>query len=117
MSRAPSVASRLSGSGEHVRPSLDLSEDDLLALASLPPPFPAMPRDAVIRALVATRYALPLVLRPPVVSPVNREHCAAVKVRLPRTVLFAFDAERGEVSRGAFFRGILDTYTKSAKGS
>lgn len=97
MPRPPSSAA--------VRPCFDLSEDDLRALAALPPPYPEA-RDERIRSLLAAWWARPTrpVLRPPDARGATR----SVPVRLDAATLARVERERGEVTRGAWLRAIVE---------
>lgn len=87
------------------RPSFDLSEDDLRALAALPPPYPDA-RDERIRALLAAWWAR--TDRPGLAPPEERGATRPVPVRLGAKALQRLDRERGEVTRGAWLRAIID---------
>lgn len=97
-----------------VRPSFDLTEGDLAALDSLPPPFPSA-RNERVESLLGLRYrretpeslALSLDESPP------RGETRPVSFRLAKNLLSRLDAERGPVSRGTFLRAIIDTYKKN----
>jgi hypothetical protein len=87
------------------RPSFDLSADDLRALAALPPPYPES-RDERIRALLAAWWARKD--RPDLVIPTERGQTRPVPVRLGARALRRLDRERGEASRGAWLRAIVN---------
>lgn len=87
------------------RPAFDLTADDLRALRALPPPYPER-RDERIRAVLATWWAR--AERPALVVPTERGAATSTPVRLDAKSLRRLDRERGEASRGAWLRAIVD---------
>jgi hypothetical protein len=87
------------------RPCFDLSEDDMRALAALPPPYPEH-RDERIRAVLAAWWARRD--RPDLVIPEERGPTRPVPVRLGAKALRRLDRERGEASRGAWLRAVVE---------
>lgn len=87
------------------RPAFDLTEDDLRALMALPPPYPER-RDERIRAVLAAWWAH--ADRPGLVAPTERGVVTSTPVRLAPKALRRLDRERGDVSRGAYLRAIID---------
>jgi hypothetical protein len=92
-----------------IRPCFDLTEDDLRALAALPPPYPET-RDARIRALLAAWWARPRRLT----VPTERGPTRSVHVRLGEA-LARVDRERGEATRGAWLRAVLDAMKETTR--
>lgn len=102
----------------NVRPTFDLTSDDLALLDVLPPTQVPVSRPARVRALLAARYAARTV--PRAAPPGERAKTVSLHFKLPRPLLAAFDAERSlaaspPLSRGAFLRAILDTYKKDSQ--
>jgi hypothetical protein len=87
------------------RPCFDLSEDDLRALSALPPPYPES-RDERIRAVLAAWWTR--TDRPDLVVPTERRVTRPVPVRLGARALRRLDRERGEATRGAWLRAVVD---------
>lgn len=119
MARPASHATNLAADSRgNVRPTFDLTSDDLALLDVLPPTQVPVSRPARVRALLAARYAARTVLR--ATPPVERPEVASLHFKMPRPLLAAFDAERilaasPPPSRGAFLRAILDTYKKNSE--
>ena len=90
-----------------IRPCFDLTPDDLRALAALPPPYPRR-RDERIRALLAAWWARPRRLK----VPTERGQARSVPVRLDGATLVRVDRERGEVTRGAWLRAVVDALAR-----
>ena len=88
-----------------IRPCFDLTEDDLAVLAALPPPYPA-PRDARIRALLAAWWAH--TDRPALAVLEVRGATRSVPVRIDGPTLARVDRNRGEATRGAWLRAVVE---------
>ena len=88
-----------------IRPCFDLTEDDLRAIAALPPPYPEA-RDERIRAVLAAWWARDE--RPVLLPPTGRGQTRSVPVRLDAATLARVERERGEATRGAWLRAIVE---------
>lgn len=119
MARPASRATHLAADPRgNVRPTFDLTSDDLALLDVLPPTQVPVSRPARVRALLAARYAARTV--PRATPPGERPETVSLHFKVPRPLLATFDAERvlaasPPPSRGAFLRAILDTYKKDSR--
>lgn len=92
-----------------IRPCFDLTADDLTALAALPPPYPER-RDERIRALLAAWWAQP---RESLTVLTERGQTRSVPVRLDAATLRRVERERGEATRGAWLRAVVEAMCAS----
>lgn len=99
---------------DSARPAFDLTPADIAALKALQPPYPE-PLAARIRAVLATWWRLPE--RPALAIPAVRGATTPVAVRLDGKALRRLDRERGEASRGAFLRAVVEVLKKVSKGA
>ena len=93
-----------------IRPCFDLTADDLAAIAALPPPYPER-RDERIRALLAAWWARDE--RPVLSPPTERGRTRSVPVRLGAAALRRVERERGEATRGAWLRVVVEAMCAS----